>query len=90
MNRFWVRGSFAIETEGRKEGRREGWRKGGREEVEEERGTYNAPVRAVGEATGQYCNYRETECGPPKGFDGLKFAAPARMNVSAKFVRSWT
>ena len=54
--------------------------------MEEGRGTYNAPVRAVGEAAGQYCNCRKTECGPSKGFDSFKLAATARVNVSTKFV----
>ena len=70
-----VRGSFAIETEGRKE-RRE-------ERREEERGTYGAPVRAVSEAAGEYREYRETERRPSKRFDSLKLAAPASS-------REWT
>lgn len=62
----WGSGTrFAIETEeekgrrrgeGEKKGRRGEGEKERREEVEEEgRGTYDAPVRVVGKATGKYC-----------------------------------
>lgn len=60
---MWVRGSVRY-RDGREEGRKkgkeeEGKKKGRREEVEEVeeegRGTYDASVRVVGKATGQYC-----------------------------------
>jgi len=70
--------------EGRKEGgrRKEGDRRKEGRKRRKERGTYGTSMRVVGAAAGQYCDCRETECGPPKGFNSLKLAAPAIVDVN--------